>query len=104
MAATAFRSLSNVVVADSGFFYSIGATANNVTSTNGETYLGSVRLGRKLTTTGEVLTDVYNRTCRVEQPRPRRSHRTVRPARPQRAARPRVPVRSAVARPTCAAR
>jgi hypothetical protein len=51
---------SNVTVTGSGFFYSLGSALNNVTSTNGETYLQSVRLAKNLATTGDLLTDVYN--------------------------------------------
>jgi hypothetical protein len=50
----------NVVVNDSGFFFSLGSRLTNVTSTNGETFLQSARLRRNLTTTGDLLTDVYN--------------------------------------------
>jgi hypothetical protein len=56
-------SLGNVVAVDSGFFFSLGATLNNVTSTNGETYLESVRMNR-LSTTGDLLTDVHNSVLR----------------------------------------
>jgi hypothetical protein len=56
--------LSNVHATDSGFVYGIGATVNSVTSTNGETYLESVRLNRNLTTAGDLLTDVYNSVIR----------------------------------------
>jgi hypothetical protein len=52
--------LANVVVTDSGFFYAIGSSLNNVTSTNGETYLQSARLAKHLNTTGDLLTDVVN--------------------------------------------
>jgi len=50
----------NVVAADSGFFYSLGSSLQAVTSSNGETYLESVRMSRNLTTAGDLLTDVYN--------------------------------------------
>jgi hypothetical protein len=50
----------NVTVTSSGFFYSLGSSLASVTSTDGETYLESVRLARNLTTTGDLLTDVYN--------------------------------------------
>jgi hypothetical protein len=50
----------SVVVTGSGFFYSLGSRLSAVTSTNGETYLESARLAKALTTSGDVLTDVYN--------------------------------------------
>ena len=52
--------LNTVVVNNSGFFYSLGSSVANITSTNGETYLESVRLARNLSTTGDVLTDMNN--------------------------------------------
>jgi hypothetical protein len=50
----------NVTVTDSGFFYSLSSSLTNITSTNGETYLESVRLAKNLSTNGDLLTDVYN--------------------------------------------
>lgn len=50
----------NATVTGAGFFYSLGSSLQGVTSTNGETYLESVRLARTLTTTGDLLTDVHN--------------------------------------------
>jgi hypothetical protein len=51
---------SNVTVTSSGFFYGVGSSLVSVTSTSGETYLESARMSKNLTTTGDVLTDVYN--------------------------------------------
>jgi hypothetical protein len=50
----------NSVVNGPGALYSLGSSLQGVTSTNGETYLESVRLARNLATTGDRLTDVYN--------------------------------------------
>jgi len=48
-----------VTVAGSGFLYSYGSThAGQVTSTHGETYIESGRLGRGLTTNGDASTDL----------------------------------------------
>ena len=52
--------LGNVTATDSGFVFALGSSMNNVTSTNGETYLQSARLAKNVTTTGDLLTDVYN--------------------------------------------
>jgi hypothetical protein len=49
-----------VTVTDSGFFYGLGSSLTAVTSTNGETYLESVRVAKDVTTTGDLLSDVYN--------------------------------------------
>jgi hypothetical protein len=49
----------NVTVTSSGFFFSLNSTLKNITSTNGETFLDTVRM-RSLSTTGDLLTDVYN--------------------------------------------
>ena len=57
---TETSTLNTVVVNDSGFFYSLGSSITNITSTNGETYLESVRLAKNLNTTGDVLTDMNN--------------------------------------------
>ncbi|GIH18031.1 hypothetical protein [Rugosimonospora africana] len=51
---------ANVTATSSGFFYSIGSSLVGVSSTNGETYLESARMSKNLTTSGDVLTDVYN--------------------------------------------
>ncbi|GAA5200581.1 hypothetical protein GCM10023322_78770 [Rugosimonospora acidiphila] len=50
----------NVTATSSGFFYSIGSSMVSVNSTQGETYLESARMSKNLTTSGDVLTDVYN--------------------------------------------
>jgi hypothetical protein len=51
---------ANLVATHSGFLFGIGSSFAAVTSTDGETYLESARLTRDLSTTGDVLTDVYN--------------------------------------------
>jgi hypothetical protein len=50
----------NVTITSSGFFYGLGSSLASLTSTNGETYLESARMAKNLSTTGDVLTDVYN--------------------------------------------
>jgi hypothetical protein len=51
----------NLTVAGGGFAYSTGtAFAGGITSTNGETYLRSTRVARNLSTTGDLLTDLYD--------------------------------------------
>jgi hypothetical protein len=51
----------NLTVADSGFAYTVDTTfAGGIRSTNGETYLQSGRIARNITTTGDLLTDLYD--------------------------------------------
>ncbi len=51
----------NLTVTGAGFAYSTGtAFAGSITSTNGETYLRSARIARNLSTTGDLLTDLYD--------------------------------------------
>jgi hypothetical protein len=51
----------NVTVAGAGFSYGTGTSyGGSITSTSGETYLRSARVGRNVSTSGDLLTDVYD--------------------------------------------